>query len=133
MNQTIHPTKVMDYYDGVLVFTAEDSNGQHHLGSIIDTTEGIDRYLVKTTTPGRIKDLEKDKVDLRTMLLENPSAQWYLTFDGKAPDRPLQLHLQNGPLETTDFLPSEGYFLNEGKNPPETLTDKPRSPCQTPS
>ena len=113
MNQTIRPTKVLDYYDGVLLFTGEDPDGNQYVGSIIDTTEGIDRYLVKGATPERIKDLENGRVDLRSLLLENPSDSWYLTFDGHAPDQPLELHPQDGPLEATDFLPSDGYFLGD--------------------
>ena len=32
MNPTIRPTKVLDYYDGVLVFTAEGDDGQQYVG-----------------------------------------------------------------------------------------------------
>ena len=113
MNTTICPTKVLDYYDGVLVFTAEDHDGQRYVGSIIDTTDGIDRYLVKGATPERIKDLENGRIDLRSLLLEHPDDGWHLTFDGHAPDQPLELHPQDGSLEATDFLPSDGYFLGE--------------------
>ena len=113
MNHTIRPTKVLDYYDGVLVFTGRDTDGRQYVGSIIDTTDGIDRYLVKTATSERIKDLENGSIDLRRLLLENPSDSWYLTFDGAAPDQPLELHPQDGRLEDTDFLPSEDYFLGD--------------------
>ena len=113
MNPTIRPNRVLDYYDGVLVFTAEGDDGQQYVGSIIDTTDGIDRYLVKATTPERIKDLEKGRVDLRSLLLENPVNDWFLTFDGNVPDQPLELHPQSGSIEATDFLPSEGYFLDD--------------------
>ena len=113
MNHTIRPTKVLDYYDGVLVFTGRDTDGKQYVGSIIDTTDGIDRYLVKGATPERIKDLENAKIDLRSLLLENPSDSWYLTFDGNAPDQPLELHIQDGPLADTDFLPSDDYFLGD--------------------
>ena len=113
MNHTIRPTKVLDYYDGVLVFAGMDADGRQYVGSIIDTTDGIDRYLVKSATPERIKDLEHGRIDLRNLLLENPSDSWYLTFDGNAPDQPLELHPQDGPLEATDFLPSDDYFLGD--------------------
>ena len=113
MNPTIRPTKVLDYYDGVLVFTAEGHDGRRYVGSIIDTSDGIDRYLVKAATPKRIKDLEQGRVDLRSLLLEDPSDEWYLTFDGHAPDQPLELHPQDTLLATTDFLPSDGYFLDD--------------------
>ena len=116
MNQTIRSTKVLDYYDGVLVFTAEGDDGQQYVGSIVDTTDGVDRYLVKTATSERIKDLKKGKVDLRSLLLENPCDQWYLTFDGHAPEQPLELQPQSGSIEATDFLPSDGYFLGDEDN-----------------
>ena len=116
MNPTIRPTKVLDYYDGVLVFTAEGDDGQQYVGSIVDTTDGIDRYLVKATTPERVKDLEKGRVDLRSLLLRNPSDKWYLTFDGNAPDEPMELYPQSGSIEATDFLPSEDYFLGRRGN-----------------
>ena len=124
MNQTIRPTKVLDYYDGVLVFTAEGRDGRRYVGSIIDTTDGIDRYLVKAATPKRIKDLEQGKVDLRSLLLEDPSDEWYLTFDGHAPDQPLELHPQDTLLATTDFLPSEGYFLDDEVDADTRLIEK---------
>ena len=113
MNPTIRPTKVLDYYDGVLVFTAEGDDDKRYVGSIVDTTAGIDRYLVKAATAERIKDLEQGRVDLRSLLLEDPSDEWYLTFDGHAPDQPLELYPQDTLLATTDFLPSEGYFLDD--------------------
>ena len=113
MNATIRPTKVLDYYDGVLVFTGKDASGRQYVGSIIDTGDGIDRYLVKGAAPKRIQDLENGRIDLRSLLLENPSDRWYLTYDGNAPDQPLELHIQEGPLEATDFLPSDDYFLGD--------------------
>lgn len=121
MNPTIRPTKVLDYYDGVLVFTAEGDDGQRYVGSIIDTTDGIDRYLVKATTSERIKDLEKGKIDLRSLLLENPANEWFLTFDGNAPEQPLELHPQSGSIEGTDFLPSEDYFLTDDEAAPRLI------------
>ena len=125
MNPTIRPTKVLDYYDGVLVFIAEGDDDQQYVGSIIDTTDGIDRYLVKATTPGRIKDLKRGRVDLRSLLLESPVNDWFLAFDGNAPDQPLELHPQRGSIETTDFLPSEGYFLdNQDAEAHERLIEK---------
>ena len=124
MNLTIRPTKILDYYDGVLVFTAEGDDRQQYVGSIIDTTDGIDRYLVKATTPERISDLKKGKVDLRSLLLENPDDDWFLTFDGDAPDQPLVLHPQDVALKCTDFLPSEGYFLDDEFDKDAHLTEK---------
>ncbi len=128
MNRTIRAIKVLDYYDGVLVFTGQDSNSRRYVGSIIDTADGIDRYLVKGATPERVSDLENGKIDLRSLLLENPYDSWYLTYDGAAPDQPLELHLQDGPLENTEFLPSEGYFLGEENPSPSNPTRNPAAP-----
>ncbi len=116
MNTTIRPTKVLDYYDGVLVFTGADADGRQYVGSIIDTSDGIDRYLVKGAASERIMALENGRVDLRRLLLENPADPWYLAYDGKAPDQPLELHRQDGPLEATDFLPADAYFFGNGNS-----------------
>ena len=124
MKMTIRPTRILDYYDGVLVFTAEGHDGRRYVGSIIDTTDGIDRYLVKAATPERIKDLEQGRVDLRSLLLEDPSDEWYLTFDGHAPDQPLELHPESSSIESTDFLPSEGYFLDDEVDADTRLIEK---------
>lgn len=134
MNATIRPNKVLYYYDGALAFTAEGEDGQQYVGSIVDTTEGIDRYSVKATTPERIKDLEKGKVDLRSLLLENPGDDWFLTFDGNAPDQPLELQPQSGSIEYTNFLPSEGYFLDDEDVAPSTPKNVrlPRLPDEVP-
>ncbi len=128
MNRTIRATKVLDYYDGVWVFTGQDSNSRQYVGSIIDTTDGIDRYLVKSATPERISDLEKGRIDLRSLLLENPYDHWYLTYDGAAPDQPLELHLQDGSLEDTEFLPSEGYFPGEDESTLSAATHNAAAP-----
>ena len=64
MNHTIRPTKVLDYYDGVLVFTGRGRRRPGSIvGSIIETrTEGIDRYLVKDTLlRSGSKDLENGR------------------------------------------------------------------------
>lgn len=46
-----------------------------------------------------------------------PAAPWYLAYDGAAPDRPLELHPQDGPLAATDFLPADGYFMDNIDDP----------------
>ena len=111
--KTIHPTDVLAYYDGVQVFAGRDAIGGHYIGMLIDTVDDFDRYLVTGTVPERLRQFRSGMLDLRTLLLEAPYGEWYLTFaDGEYGD-PLTLHPQNGNLEQTDFLPESGFLLDD--------------------
>ena len=44
--KTVKITEILDYYDGILAFAAQDPIGGHYVGSIIERTNENDRYLV---------------------------------------------------------------------------------------
>ena len=111
--QVIHPTEILDYYDGVLVFAGRDAIGGHYIGSIIDTVNDVDRYLVTGAAPERLRQFRAGVLDLRTLLLEAPGGEWYLTLADGGRGQPLTLQPQSGPLEETDFLPEPGYLLDD--------------------
>ena len=113
MMRTILPTEILDYYDGVLVFAGRDAIGGHYIGSIIDTVDGIDRYLVTGAVPERLRQFRGGVLDLRTLLLEAPGGEWYLTSANGERNQPLVLQPQSGPLAETDFLPEPGYLLDD--------------------
>ena len=94
-----------------------DPIGGHYVGSLIDKTRESDRYLVVGAKPERLDDLRKGKIDLRALLLESPGGEWYTTTPEGTIDDPLTLELQQTPLADTDYLPGEGYFLDD--EPPD--------------
>ncbi len=111
--KTIYPTEILDYYDGIQLFAGRDKIGGHYIGSMVDTVSGVDRYLVTGAAPERLRQFRSGMLDLRTLLLEAPYGEWYLTLaDGEYGD-PLALQPQDGPLDQTDFLPEAGFLLDD--------------------
>ena len=119
----ITPTAILDYYDGVQIFSAKDVAGSDYVGVFVGIVDKTDRYLVTAARPERLRQFLDGKLDLLTLLLESPGGEWYLTDDdGEA--GALILQPQSGPLTDHDeFLPLPDLFLPGG--PYETLTDQP--------
>ena len=111
--KTVKITEILDYYDGILVFVAQDPIGGQYVASLIERTSLNDRYLVVGATPERLNDLRNGKVDLRALLLEMPEGQWYITVPEGTLDDPMKLEPQSTQLGQSDYLPGEDYFLGE--------------------
>ena len=115
--KTVKITEILEYYDGILAFSAQDPIGGHYVGSLIERTQGKDHYLVVGAKPERLDDLRSGQIDLRTLLLESPSGEWYIATPEGTIDDPLTLEPQQAPLAETDYLPEAGYFLDD--KPPD--------------
>lgn len=109
--KTIYPTAILDYYDGVLAFEARDAIGGHYIGAAIKPAGGYDRYLVTGARPERLRQFRSGALDLRTLLLEAPGGEWYITLTNSDPGDTLTLEPQPGPLAATDYLPEPGFLL----------------------
>ena len=109
--KTVKITEILDYYDGILAFAAQDPIGGHYVASLIERTSENDRYLIVGARPERLNDLRTGKVDLRALLLETPGGEWYITTPEGTIDDPLTLIPQPTPLADSDYLPGDGYFL----------------------
>lgn len=81
---------------------------------MIGTVDGVDRYLITGADPGRLREFRVGLLDLRSLLLEAPGGEWYLTFADGEPGQTLVLQPQDEPLAASDFLPKPGYFLEDG-------------------
>ena len=114
--KTVKLTKILDYYDGILLFAAQDPIGGHYVGDLIDSVGDFDRYAVVGVRPERLDDFRAGRVDLRTVLLELPEGEWYITTANGTIDDPLTLEPHQVPLAETDYLPGDVYFL-EGEPP----------------
>lgn len=111
--KTIQPTQTLAYYDGVEVFAALDSIGGHYVGMIVDRTGEVDHYLVTGVPPERLRLFRSGILDLRALFLEAPGGEWFMTRADGEPGQPLVLQPQTGSLLATDFLPDEGYLLED--------------------
>ena len=117
--KTVKITEILDYYDGILAFAAQDPIGGHHVGSLIERTNEHDRYLVVGAKPERLDDLRNGKVDLRTLFLEMPEGVWYIAVPEGTIEDSIELVPRPEPLADSDCLLSDGYFLG-----PEEPTDE---------
>ena len=111
--RTIQPTETLVYYDGVEVFAGQDSIGGNYIGMIIDTIDTVDRYLVTGVSPERLRQFRSGVVDLRTLFLEAPGDEWFITRADGDPGQSLVLEPQSRSLLATEFLPEEGFFLED--------------------
>ena len=117
--KTVKITEILDYYDGILAFAAQDPIGGHYVASLIERTSENERYLIVGARPERLDDLRTGKVDLRAILLETPGGEWYITTPEGTIDDPLALIPQPTPLADSDYLPGDGYFLGPEEPPDE--------------
>ena len=109
--KTVTPTTVLDYYDGIQIFAAQDATGGHYIGTMVGTEGGYGRYLVTGVSPADLHLFRCGAMDLRALLLASPTDERFITVaTGKFSD-PLRLTAVLEPLEQTAFLPEEGFFL----------------------
>lgn len=112
--KTIRPTAVLDYYDGVQIFEGRDAIGGHYVGVLVDVVDRVDRYLVTGAVPERLHQFRSGKLDLRTLLLEVPGGEWYLTLSDGSGGEELILRPQDGLLAAREeFLPLPDLFLDD--------------------
>ena len=109
--KTVKLTEILDYYDGIQLFAARDAIGGHYVCDMIDTVGDFDRYMVVGVRPERLDEFRTGGVDLRTLLLESPDGEWFITVADGTIEDPLTLVPQREPLAETEYLPEEGFFL----------------------
>ena len=124
--KTVKLAEVLDYYDGILLFTAQDPIGGNYLCEAIDTVGDFDRYAVVGVRPERLEDFRAGRADLRTLMLEAPDGEWYITIADGTTEDPLKLEPQQVPLTETGYLPKEGYFWGP-EEPPDHDGDVARA------
>ena len=118
--KTVKLTEILDYYDGIQLFAARDPIGGHYVCEMIDTVGDFDRYMVVGVRPERLDEFRTGEVDLRTLLLEAPDGEWFITIADGTIDDPMTLLAQSTPLVESDNLPSDGYFLRPEEPPDES-------------
>lgn len=111
--KTIQHTSTLFYYDGAQVFEARDAIGEHYVAVMVEPEDEQYRYLVKGVTPERLSQFRSGTLDLRSLLLEMEDQEWYLTVPQSDLCQPLSLVPQNTPIRESEFLPDEGFVLDQ--------------------
>lgn len=118
--KAINLTAVLFYYDGVQVFEGRDAIGGHYVGVGIGPGISTNRYMVTGAAPERLRQFRGGRLDLRTLLLEAPEGEWFITVDQEGGDSPLYLEPQPVPVAECDCLPGPNFILEDG---PDGLVD----------
>lgn len=111
--KAIKLTDVLVYYDGVQVFAGRDAIGGHYVGVGIGPGISTNRYMVTGADPERLRQFRGGLLDLRTLLLEAPEGEWFITVDKEGGDAPLFLEPQPGPVSECDCLPGPNFTLDD--------------------
>ncbi len=111
--KTVTPNTVLDYYDGVQIFTASDAIGGQYIGTMIGTEGDHGRYLITGVSPAHLHLFRCGEMDLRALLLASPIYERFITVASGEFSDPLSLTALEEPLEQSSLLPAEGFFLEE--------------------
>ena len=87
--------------------------GGHYVGVMIDSLETDDVYLVTRVDPIQLRQFRSGTLDLKTLMLEGSKYGWYTAYTNDDVMQSLVLEVQKGPLAERDFLPEEGFLLDE--------------------
>ena len=130
--KTIQHTHTLFSYDGPQVFEAQDATSGQYIAVAVEAQAGLDRYLVTGVVPERLRQFRAGLLDLRSLLAEAGTGEWYLTTPAAGLDQPLVLVPQYTSIQASEFLPDEGFVLHNalpnqgvaGSQEPETKNDR---------
>jgi hypothetical protein len=121
--KTIRYTKTLFYYDGPQVVEARDAIGGHYVGVMVEPDGDQDRFVIRGVSPEGLRRFRSGLLDLRTLLLENDSEDWFLASPSTPAGEELTLTPQTGSLDDSGFLPEEGFLLHDLPTEDETVRE----------
>ena len=102
--KTIQHTHTLFPYDGPQVFEAQDATGGQYIAIAVEAQDGLNRYVVTGVGPERLRQFRAGLLDLRSLLAEAGTGEWYLTTLAVGLDQPLALAPQHTSIEASGFL-----------------------------
>ncbi len=107
-------------YDGPQIFEARDRIGGHYLGVAVVPKNQKDQFLVVGAEPAKLRKFRNGVIDLRSLIIDSSADEWYLT-ESNTEESTFEIELQAGSLQDHDFLPDEGFFLNDYSSSENTV------------
>ena len=101
------------YYDGPQVIEARDTIGGHYIAVMVSPQGEQDCYLVAGVAPERLRQFRAGTLDLRTLLAESDTDEWYLASAPAGPDHIMPLEAQHRSLVDSGLLPDDGFMLRD--------------------
>jgi hypothetical protein len=95
------------YYDGPQVVELHDYYGGSYIGVAIDGN--CERYVATGVSPASLQGFCEGVTDLRSLMLEFGSSEWYMSAGDVNWQVDLTFELQNSSLAESEYLPEAGF------------------------
>lgn len=115
MNVTYEETILCNDCD--LLFEAADETGRRYIAVHTGDYETGCDYMMAPTSPESLADFKNGKIDLRRLLLDSPTEEWYTAaLDVNDDDAAIVLRQQDTPISRCDHLPGAGFYVGVGRS-----------------
>lgn len=113
MSRTIRLTKILEYYDGPILFEGRDLYGGHYIGVAVESDGPGDLYAIIGVEPDRLRRFRNGSLDLLALMTESEDPTWFTGTQRKDSADVFEITGQSSPLRETDYLPEPGFFLHD--------------------
>lgn len=113
MSKIVRLTKVLEYYDGPVLFEGRDSYGGHYIGLAVKSKGPDDLFAVIGVEPDRLRRFRNGSLDLLTLIAEREDPSWFTGTQRRGSSDIFEITLQTELLSETDYLPEQGFFLHD--------------------
>ena len=111
--KVVKAANILYYYDGPQVIEARDTIGGHYIAVMVAPEEKHDRYLVAGVAPERLRQFRSGMLDLRTLLAESDTEEWFIGSAPAGSDQLMALQVQHTSLVHSELLPDGGFVLHD--------------------
>ena len=102
--------EILEYYDCPLVLLAEDEAGNLYLADSTSEFDALPVYRIVKVDMDQARRLHQGTSDLRSVLIEAGSAEWWLSAPGKDGDS-WALTAQDSLITESALFPDPGYTV----------------------
>jgi hypothetical protein len=113
MSNTVRLTKVLEHYDGPVLFEGRDSYGGHYIGVAVQSEGPGDLFAVVGVEPDRLRRFRNGSLDLLALMTEREDPTWFIGTQRMDGSDVFDIAAQTRPLAETDYLPERGFFLHD--------------------
>ncbi len=105
------------YNDCELIFEAADETGRRYVAVHTgDYATGCE-YIMAPASPESLVAFKNGKIDLRHLLLNSPTQEWYTAaLDVNDDDVAIALKQQDTPISGCNNLPGTGFYMGVGNS-----------------
>ena len=105
------------YNDCELIFEAADETGRRYIAVHIGDYETGCEYIMAPASPESLVAFKNGKIDLRHLLLDSPTQEWYTAaLDVNDDDVAIALKQKDTPISDYNDLPGAGFYIGVGSS-----------------